>query len=510
VPQPIAEQLRAILESTADGLLVVDEEGKVSHSNGRFAELWRIPADVLASRDDRKLLSYVLDQLVDPEAFVSKVEQLYTSREEELDVLRFKDGRVFERFSSPLMHEDQVTGRVWSFRDVTARRQAQNALRVSEQRFRTMYNEAPVMIHSLDREGRIIEVSDHWLKTLGYSREEVVGREATDFLTKGSREHVENGTLPRFWKSGRAKDVSYQFVRSDGEVIDVLLTAIAQRGPDGEYLRSLAVSLDVTERNRAAEEKERLEEQIRHAQKLESLGILAGGIAHDFNNLLVAIMGNSDLALMSLGDNEQARVCIDDVVKASQRAADLCRQLLAYSGKGQFTVQPVDLSEVVREMGDLLEVSISKRAELRYGLASDLPAVDADLTQLRQVMMNLITNSADAMMRPRFRKRTSTTSSSRAVTPGSRSQTTGWGWTRRRCPGSSTLSTAPSTPATGSVLPRPSESCAGTRAPSGSRASPARVRRSASFFRCPTAPRWPWPWSGKRTPRGTPREPSCW
>ena len=122
------ELLRATLESTADGILVIGENGKMIHANIRFAEMWRIPQPVLDSRDDDTLLAFVLDQLQDPETFLTKVRYLYGSSEEDLDTLQFKDGRVFERFSRPLLQDDMVAGRVWSFRDITERTRAEDAL----------------------------------------------------------------------------------------------------------------------------------------------------------------------------------------------------------------------------------------------------------------------------------------------------------------------------------------------------------------------------------------------
>ena len=151
------------------------------------------------------------------------------------------------------------------------------------------------------------------------------------------------------------------------------------------------------ERVRAEEERQRLEAQIQHAQKLESLGVLAGGIAHDFNNLLTGILGNADLALMDLAPDSPAYASLTEIKATAQRAADLSRQMLAYSGKGSFVIEPIDLNQVVREMGHLMEVSISKKAVLRYELSDDLPAIIGDATQIRQVIMNLITNASDAI-----------------------------------------------------------------------------------------------------------------
>jgi PAS domain S-box-containing protein len=151
------------------------------------------------------------------------------------------------------------------------------------------------------------------------------------------------------------------------------------------------------ERMRSEEERRRLEAQVQHVQKLESLGVLAGGIAHDFNNLLMAILGNADLACRALAPESPGQAYLQDIETAARRAADLCRQMLAYSGKGRFIVEPVSLDEIILEMTRMLEVSISKKASLRYDLDRALPAVAADATQIRQIVMNLITNASEAL-----------------------------------------------------------------------------------------------------------------
>jgi len=145
---------------------------------------------------------------------------------------------------------------------------------------------------------------------------------------------------------------------------------------------------------RAAEDSEA---QSRHVQKLESIGVLAGGIAHDFNNLLHVILGNADIALSRLAGRSPARGPMEEVIRATMRAADLTRQMLAYSGKGAFVVRNLDLSNEVREMATLLRTAISKQATLVWELETDLPPVKADATQIRQIVMNLITNASDAL-----------------------------------------------------------------------------------------------------------------
>jgi len=158
------------------------------------------------------------------------------------------------------------------------------------------------------------------------------------------------------------------------------------------------LSEDLLRREQAARRAaEASEAQSRPVQKLESLGVLAGGIAHDFNNLLHVVLGNADIAISRLPARSPARVPLDEVVRATLRAADLTRQMLAYSGKGAFVVRHLDLSAEVREMATLLRTAISKQATLVWELATELPAVNADATQIRQIAMNLITNASDAL-----------------------------------------------------------------------------------------------------------------
>lgn len=143
-------------------------------------------------------------------------------------------------------------------------------------------------------------------------------------------------------------------------------------------------------------ERRRLEEQLRHAQKLESLGLLAGGVAHDFNNLLTGILGNASLALDCVDGNPDVRLMLQDIIHASERAADLTRQLLAYAGKGRLIVEPLDFSEIVRDISELIRTSVPHSVELALDLHPSLPMVAADAAQIQQLVMNLILNALEA------------------------------------------------------------------------------------------------------------------
>lgn len=154
---------------------------------------------------------------------------------------------------------------------------------------------------------------------------------------------------------------------------------------------------DVTERRAAEQERSEMAAQLQHAQKLESLGVLAGGIAHDFNNLLAGIMGNTSLALMEMPTTSPARPLLERVEQTALVASDLTRQMLAYSGRGRFVLESVDLSELVEQMTRLLEVSLTSRAVLRLDVPAGLPRITVDPSQIRQVVMNLVTNASDAV-----------------------------------------------------------------------------------------------------------------
>jgi two-component system, cell cycle sensor histidine kinase and response regulator CckA len=182
-----------------------------------------------------------------------------------------------------------------------------------------------------------------------------------------------------------------------GAVLDIHLRAYANKDADGRIIGLVGIHTDITERKLAEEERENMAKQLLHTQKLESLGVLAGGIAHDFNNILMTIIGNADLALMRINKESPATENLRRVEQAAARAADLAKQMLAYSGKGKFVIESIDLNHLLEDMLHMLEVSISKKAVLRLNLTRPLPSVEADSTQLRQIIMNLVINASEAI-----------------------------------------------------------------------------------------------------------------
>src|SRR5437867_6763657 len=680
--------LQATLESTADGILVVDLEGKIVSHNRHFEEMWRLPASFIPANNDvagrRRLIQHVKDQLVNPELFVDGIEERYAEpASDSFDVLMFRDGRMLERYSIPLRLDGRSVGRVWSFRDVTARRRAecvqeavyrishtahtaenlqqllraiheivgelmpaknfyvslyndkddrlefpyfvdeydtardipprklrkglteyvlrtgqpllatpevyerlvaageaeligapsiawvgvplkvkdrtigvvvtqtysqgvrygeserdiltfvssQMAMAIERKRVEDAWREQsellqrivdniPVMLVFLDEQGRIQWGNREWSHTLGYDIAEARQRDIfadlypdraerqrlrdsigapvgrwTDFRTRTRRgavldtiwanapltgggwlaigmdvsdrrraeeryrafiaqssegvsrleidppvptalseeEQIDrlyagariaecNDAMARMYGYDEARDLVgtrlgdlhnvtdptnreqiRAFIRAGYRVSDsqrrehdregrarVFLNNVVGFIEEGQLVRVWGTQRDVTEQRH-------LEEQFRQSQKMEAVGQLAGGIAHDFNNLLTAILGNTQLLLRELPPGDAKRGDVEEIRKASERAASLTRQLLAYSRRQMLQPEVLDLNVVVAEMDKMLRRLIGEHIALATVLAPDLGRVKADPNQLEQVIVNLAVNARDAM-----------------------------------------------------------------------------------------------------------------
>jgi PAS domain S-box-containing protein len=243
-------------------------------------------------------------------------------------------------------------------------------------------------ILSLDLNGTIRFWNRGAESMYGWTRDEALGRISHELLRTVFP--VPFGEIQERLGANGHWEGELTHTRKDGSELKVASRWAVRKEGDGEPAGYLEIVSDITERIR-------IEEQLRHTQKLESLGVLAGGVAHDFNNLLTGILGNSSLALDNIGPSNPNRPLIEEVMKAAERAAELTRQLLAYAGKGRFVMHTLDLSELVREISSLIQTSFPKQAQLRMQLAGNLPGIDADPGQLQQIVMNLVINGAEAI-----------------------------------------------------------------------------------------------------------------
>ncbi|MFO7538752.1 MAG: PAS domain S-box protein [Chloroflexota bacterium] len=273
-------------------------------------------------------------------------------------------------------------------REIAERRQAQQALAASEERHRSIVNNARDAIYILDTEGTIISLNPAFETITGWKTEECLGKSfvllvhSDDLpVALNAFDQVLAGNSPsRFELRIRTTSNNYR----------VCEFTVTPQWSEGNVVGLLGIARDVTERNQA-------EESLRQMQKLDSLGVLAGGVAHDFNNLLVAMMGQTSLALLKMRPDHSARSHIEKSMKATERAADLTRQLLAYSGRGQFEVRPVDLNELIQQNLHLFEVAIPKNIALRLTFLPQPAVIEADSGQMQQVIMNLLLNGVQAI-----------------------------------------------------------------------------------------------------------------
>jgi PAS domain S-box-containing protein len=242
-------------------------------------------------------------------------------------------------------------------------------------------------------DARLIYVNQAACRSLGYSCQELLGTPIHAIQPEPPKER-----WPEHWaliKEKGSHTFESFYTTKEGRAFPVEIRVNHVRFEGKEY--HCAFVHDLTQRRRRDAERNRLEAQMQEVQKLESLGVLAGGIAHDFNNLLMAILGNADLTMISLPPNASVRRYVEEIAVASKRAAELCRQMLAYSGKGSMMVARHDLTVIVGEMAPMLEASVSKKIVLRYIFDADVPLVMVDGSQMKQIVINLISNASEAL-----------------------------------------------------------------------------------------------------------------
>ncbi len=271
---------------------------------------------------------------------------------------------------------------------------AHRRLQKSETLYRTLFEQSPdgIILWSVP-ELKPLQFNQAAHQLLNYSRDEFAALTVADLEAVQNRDAISE-VLDTLRRDGASSFESVHRTK-DGDRRSMLIS-LKMFELAGQQM-VLAIHRDISQMKRAEEERQKLEQQLLHTQKLESLGGLAGGIAHDFNNILTAIIGNADLALMRLNRESPALDNLRRIEKAASQAADLAKQMLAYSGKGKFIIESLDLNRLLEEMLHMLQVSISKKAVLRLNLTRPLPAVEADATQMRQIIMNLVINASEAI-----------------------------------------------------------------------------------------------------------------
>ncbi len=280
--------------------------------------------------------------------------------------------------------------------EVNNRKKIEKALKENEDRLSFILDNVTDAIFTLNDKGRFVFMSPSVHTLFALNRKEIEQGSFIECLSAEFQQSVQQ-SLDKVIRGGEEiARLEYSVPGEDNTLYWHATTLTREINQQGTIVL-IGVAKDITQQKEAEEERKKLEEQIRNAAKLESLGVLAGGIAHDFNNLLTAIMGNCGLAKMQVPQTSRTSTHLVKIEKASLKAAELCQQLLAYSGKGKFVVQAINLNDVIREMMHLLNVSISKKVSIHLQFNESLPYIKADVAQMQQVIMNVITNASEAI-----------------------------------------------------------------------------------------------------------------
>ena len=380
-------RFRALIEHSSDAIALGSSDGRIVYASPSTDRvLGYAPEEFIGQKafdiidpDDHARLRILLGELLThPERVIIAETRA-----------RHKDGswRLVESVATNLLSDPAVGAIVFNFRDVTERRRTEQVLRGSEDRYRAITETASDGIITVDEQSTIVFANKMAGTIFGYESSDLLHQNLT-LLMPDYRRHIHNASLEPGDKHLPWAAAEIAGLRKDGS--EILLEMSFAEFLNDEKSFYTGVFRDVTLRKYQ-------DEQLRQTQKLESLGVLAGGVAHDFNNLLVSIMGNASLALEILPKESPASSRLHDLVQAAKQAAHLTRQLLAYAGKGRFLVQPIDLSAFVTDVAHLLQISIPKNVELCLQLADGLPAIEADLGQMQQLVMNLVINGAEAI-----------------------------------------------------------------------------------------------------------------
>ena len=386
------EHWQKIFDAMLDPVAYLEADGTVRQYNRAFADFFGQDARSLVGQKCYRLIHRAEDHIEECPLLRSLQSHSRETLEMELDK------RIFYVVVDPIKNSNEKNrGFVHIMRDITEGKKIEKGLRASEEKYRTLMESSLDSIIMLDTERRIVSCNQGFCNLLGYNRDEVEGKSVRLI-------HVSDKTFNSFGeyaypilkKEGSLRD-ELDLVRKDGVIITVEFVMSAIRSSDGSVSGYLSIARDITERKRAEQEKQALQEQLRQSQKMEAIGLLSGGIAHDFNNMLTIISGSAQLSMMDLQEGDPLRANLEEIKKASDRAADLTRQLLAFSRKQILEMKVVDLNEVLQRMDKMLRRLIGENIQLKIIAAEPLGKVKVDYGQIEQVIINLCINARDAM-----------------------------------------------------------------------------------------------------------------
>lgn len=387
---------KQIVESLLEGYYETDLQGRITFLNRSYAALLGtteeellfkdLPGFPVSTAEMEHLQLYRKDLLEgkDPSRMVELTRSGPGAESLELSMSILRDSNA------------EAIGFHGIMRDITSRKRAEKVVQEMQSRYSDIFDEANDIIYTHDMEGYFTSLNRTGEKISGYSREEALRLKVFDIIAPEFREEAARRIRQKMEKGAEFTRYEVEIFSKSGkriplEINSKILTV------DDRPVGILGIARDITERREAEKERKRLEQQILQAQKMEGLGVLAGGIVHDFNNLLVGVLGNTGLALRRLPKDSPVYEYLKRIEQAAQQAAELTGKMLAYSGRNAFMARPVDLSRIVRETEPLLRAGISKEVDLEFDLPENLQKFYGDASQIHQLIVNLVTNAAEAL-----------------------------------------------------------------------------------------------------------------
>jgi PAS domain S-box-containing protein len=389
------ERYRSILENTEEGYYEVDLAGKFIFFNDSLCRIYGYPREELMGMNNRQYMDQKTAKKLF-EAFNQAFQTGEPGRVFDYEIIR-KDGTKRYVEASISLQKDS-SGRPTGFRgitrDVTERKHAEEALRKEKEISLSILENAPYGVVLIDTDGKYIYINPEFTNITGYTLQDIpTGK---DWFQKVFSDPKDRERMIQLWKKDRSKgnmiNRDFSINRKDGKTNEIETRSTFLR--DG---RAVMVLHDIAEQKRAEAEMRSLQEQLRQSQKMEAIGRLAGGIAHDFNNLLTIIKGYSQLSLIELKEDTPLRGNIEHIHTATDRAADLVRQLLAFSRRQILEMKVWDLNTILTNLHNMLRRLIGEDIELTTILGKDLGRVKTDLGWIEQAIMNLVVNARDAM-----------------------------------------------------------------------------------------------------------------
>jgi PAS domain S-box-containing protein len=399
-------KLNVILQSTADGILAVDGKSKVIKTNERFSQLWNIPQSLIDLGADKALLDFVLEQLIDPEEFMSKVKKLYNSKEEDLDLLHFKDGRIFERYSAPLIMNDSSIGRVWSFRDITDRKLAEEELRNQQLLLRTVIDNIPDSIYCKDTSGRKTLANVMELFFAGAASEaEILGKTDFDFYPKEIAEGFFADDQYVIQSGQPVLNREEYFLDKEGKKQWLLTSKLPLKDKKGNIIGIVGIGHNITGRKQAEEEiKKRNEELLKlNVEKDKFFSI----IAHDLKSPFLGLLGLTEI--LATGEEDFTKEELQQYGKGMFNTASTVYRLLEnllewarmQKGSVSFTPNEFNISTCIIQNIEVLKQRAVQKGIILINEVSLTEIVYADEKMVDTILRNLLSNAVKFTRRGR-------------------------------------------------------------------------------------------------------------